>query len=68
MTIHFYARPDGGHIHAGKECPMLKDGDFKKLGYAEISLDEARARKLTCCSCMDRVFKPKRRYVKKVGA
>lgn len=66
MGIHFYARPGGGHIHAGKECPMLKDGDFERLGYREVSLDEARVRKLRCCSCMDRVFKPKRRSARRV--
>ena len=65
MSIRFYARPDGGHIHSDKECPMLKDGDFERLGYEEVSLDEARARKLMCCSCMDKVFKPRRRIVKK---
>ena len=63
MTIHFYARPDGGHIHSGKKCPMLKDGDFDRLGYVEVSLDEARARKLVCCPCMDKVCKPRRRNV-----
>ena len=61
----FYSRPDGGHVHASKECPMLQGGDFEELGYEEITLNEARIRGLLCCSCMNKVFGKTRKRRKK---
>ena len=52
MTI-YYARPDGGHFHSSKRCPLLDGGDFERLGYVEISAGEKKSRKLRECSCVD---------------
>jgi hypothetical protein len=46
-----YARPRGGHYHLRKDCQMLTGGQFEKLGYKEITITEARSRKLIPCTC-----------------
>ena len=55
-----YARQGGWHYHLDRECPMLKGGDFEKLGYKEIreklgykeiSVSDIAKRKLNPCLC-----------------
>ena len=46
-----YARPDGGHYHTRRGCTMLQGGDFKRLGYMEITPDDIKKRKLRPCAC-----------------
>ena len=67
MTITFYARPDGGHIHKDLNCTMLGNGDFEEMGYREVTLDEARSRGLICCACCKNVFGGRRRNPPKKG-
>jgi len=54
-----YARPGGWHYHASRRCPMLRNGDFKRLGYVKVGRMEVRKRKLRDCACvgtLDRVL------------
>jgi len=46
-----YARPDGSHYHADKNCVMLRGGDFELLSYREVTPSETAKRKLTACTC-----------------
>jgi hypothetical protein len=48
----YYARPEGGHYHADRNCPMLAGGQFEELGYVEIAMKEAKKRKLRPCACV----------------
>ena len=59
-NIKFYARPNGGHIHASLKCPMLDGAVFKELGYEEVALEEAQKRGLSPCRCVNEAFNPKR--------
>lgn len=52
--IKFYARPEGWHYHTDRNCSMLAGGDFERLGYVEITLKEAKKRKLRPCACADK--------------
>jgi len=49
-AISMYARPEGSYVHTDINC-LLLIGDGQ-LRYKEISLDEARRRKLVPCVCM----------------
>lgn len=49
----FYARPGGWHYHL-KPCLMLAGGDFKKLHYKVVTVEECRKRRLEPCGCIDR--------------
>jgi len=49
-----YARPEGWHYHTDRNCSMLAGGDFERLGYVEITLKEAKKRKLRPCACADK--------------
>jgi len=46
-----YARPKGRHYHFNKDCVMLRDGDFEKFGYTEVTWAEVNKRKLFPCAC-----------------
>ncbi len=54
--MKLYARPDGSHVHAGKDCQMLERGDFERLGYREVTLGEARTRQLSTCLCISQML------------
>jgi hypothetical protein len=46
-----YARPDGGHYHLNRNCPMLQGNQFKYYGYTEIKKLDIKKRKLRPCIC-----------------
>lgn len=46
-----YARPDGWHFHLDRNCPMLIDNDFEKMGYIGIKASEIKERRLSPCEC-----------------
>lgn len=48
-----YARPDGWHYHTDRNCPMLAGGEFERLGYKEITLKQAKKRRLNPCACTE---------------
>lgn len=50
----YFARPDGWHYHVDRNCPMLAGGDFERFGYKEITMKEAKKRKLRPCACADK--------------
>jgi len=47
----FYARPNGSHYHASRDCPMLSGSQFRVYRYQKITLHEARERDLYPCVC-----------------
>ncbi len=46
-----YARPEGKHYHLKQGCPLLQEGDFKRLGYKEIGMEEVSEQGLRPCVC-----------------
>ncbi len=46
-----WARPGSRHYHSDEHCPMLQGGDFKRLGYTEVSTRDIARRKLIPCFC-----------------
>ena len=50
-----YARPDGGHYHTSRRCPMLGNEDFKRLGYVRITESDVKKRKLRDCACVSKL-------------
>jgi len=46
-----YIRPGGSHYHALRDCTMLKDGDFERLGYRPIELEKVNRKKYRPCAC-----------------
>lgn len=47
-----FARPDGRHYHTNRNCTMLGGGDFEKMGYVKIDLEEVGTRELYPCHCV----------------
>lgn len=53
-----FIRKGGWHYHISKECPMLISGDFERLGYFEVTLQEAKKRHLSKHNCMEMIRSP----------
>lgn len=52
--IKLYARPDGWHYHTDRNCLMLASEEYERLGYTEITMKEAKKRKLRPHTCTDK--------------
>jgi len=50
-----FARPDGKHYHTDRNCPVLQQGNFEKLGYREVTLAEIMRGRLRTCSCVGQI-------------
>ncbi len=59
-TTVIYARPLGWHYHLSRDCPMLDNGDFTKLGYVQVTKNTVERRHLYPCICCYEDFDPKR--------
>ena len=51
LEMDMYARPDGSYVHNSKDCPMLNQGQFEKLGYKKITESQMNRRRLKPCAC-----------------
>lgn len=54
--MKLYARPDGSHVHIDRGCLILAGGDFERLGYKEVTIGEARTRRLNVCPCTSKML------------
>jgi hypothetical protein len=52
-----YASPNGRHFHTNRDCLLLQNGDFERLGYQEIGLDDLK--RLNPCLCVYKMYHAK---------